>query len=92
MSLGNNGKIILKENYDSLLKAVMMDHVKFQDLEKGLKGEVIIDKLNNDFHVLNHFHLIKLTLPPISYVSCVELELLSREMMDYEIPSIMFWK
>lgn len=38
-----NGKMILKENYDSLLKAVGMDHVKFQDMEKGMKGEVIID-------------------------------------------------
>ena len=53
----NNGKIILKENYDSLLKAIMMDHVKFQDMEKGLKGEVIVDKLNDDFRVLNQFRL-----------------------------------
>ena len=68
-----------------------MDHVIFQDMEKGIKGEVIIDKLNDDFHVLNQFKLIKSTLPPISYVSCVELELLSREMMDYEIPSRNFW-
>ena len=51
----NNGKIILKENYDYVLKALKMDHVKFQDMEKGLKGEVIVDKLNNDFHVLNQF-------------------------------------
>ena len=68
-----------------------MDHVKFQDMEKGLKGEVIIDKLSDDFHVLNQFQLIKSTLPPISYVSRVELQLLSREMMDYEIYSIIFW-
>ena len=68
-----------------------MDHVKFQNMEKGLKGEVIINKLNDDFHVLNQFHLNKSTLPPISYVSSIELELLSRQMMDYEIPSRIFW-
>ena len=48
----NNGKIIFIENYDSLLKIVRMDHVKFQDMEKGLKREVIVHKLNDDFHVL----------------------------------------
>ena len=69
----NNGKMILKENYDSLLKAFRMDHVKFQDMEKGMKGKVIIDKLNEDSHVLNQFQLIKSTFPPISYVSCVDL-------------------
>ena len=79
----------MKENYDYVLKALKMDHVKFQDMEKGLKGEVIVDKLNDDFHVLNQFRLIKSTLASIYNVSCVELELLSREMMDYEIPSIL---
>ena len=68
-----------------------MNHVKLEDMERGLKGEVIIDKLNDDFHVLNQFQLIKSTMPPISYVSCVELEFLSREMMDYEIPFRIFW-
>ena len=29
----NNGKMILKENYDSLLKVVRMDHVNFQDMD-----------------------------------------------------------
>ena len=89
--LDNNGKMILKENYDSMLKTVGMDHDKFQDMEKGIKGEAKNNKFNDDFHVLNQFHLIKSTLPPLSYVSCVELEIISREIMDYEIPSRVFW-
>ena len=51
----NNGKIILKEKYDSLLKAIRIGHAKFQDMEKALKGEVVIKKLKDDFHVLNQF-------------------------------------
>jgi len=73
----NNGKMILKEKYDSLLKAIRKDHAKFQDMEKGLKGEVIIEILKDDFHVLNQLLLIKSTFPPLSYLSCVELEILS---------------
>ena len=33
-----NGKIILREKYDSLLKVIRTDHAKFQDMEKNLKG------------------------------------------------------
>ena len=81
----------MKEKYDSLLKAIRIDHAKFQDMEKEMKGEVIIEKLKYDFHVLNQLQVIKLTFPPLSYVACVEIDILSREMMDYEIPSKVFW-
>ena len=78
-----NGKMILKGKYDSLLKEIRIGHVKFQDMKKNLKEEVVIEKLKEDFHVLSQFYLIKLTLPPISYESYVELDILSRKMMDY---------
>ena len=87
----SNGKMVLKEKYDSLLKEIRTNHVKFQDMEKNLKGEVVIEKLKHNFQVLNQFQLIKSTLPPISYESHVELEVLSREMMDFGIPSRVFW-
>ena len=83
--------MILKEKYDSMLKSNTTNHTKLQDIEKGLKGEVIIEKLKVDFDVLDQLQLIKSTLPPLSYFPCVELEILSREMMDYEIPSRVFW-
>ena len=50
--------MILKGKYDSLLKEIRIDHAKFQDMEKNLKGEVVIEKLKDDFHVLNQFQLI----------------------------------
>ena len=73
-----NGKMILKGKYYSLLKEIITDHAKFQDMEKKLKGEVVIEKLKYDFHLLNQFQLIKSTLPPLSCESYVELEILSR--------------
>ena len=33
----NNGKMILKEKYDALLREIRTYHPKFQDMEKGLK-------------------------------------------------------
>ena len=69
-----------------------MDHSKFEDLEKGLKGNTIVDKLTNDFKILSQFRTIKSCLPPISYASYVELEVLIKEMVDYDIPSKSQWK
>lgn len=69
-----------------------MDHSKFEDMEKGLKGEVIINKLSDDFSILDQFQVIKTTLPHIFYTSSVELEILSIEMEHYEIPSQASWK
>ena len=36
-----------------------MDHSKFEYIEKGLKGEVIINKLSDDFNILDQFKVIE---------------------------------
>ena len=41
-----------QENYHNLLVQGRMDHSKFDDLEKGLIGKVIVDKLTKDFEIL----------------------------------------
>ena len=56
-----------------------------------MKGEVVIEKLKEDSRVLSQFQLIKSTFPPLSYKSYVELDILSREMINYKIPSRVFW-
>jgi FtsZ-binding cell division protein ZapB len=88
----NNGKMVSQEKYNVLLTQARMDHSKFEDLEKGLKGNTIVDKLTNDFEILSQFRTIKSCLPPISYASCIELEVLIKEMVDYDIPSESQWK
>ena len=45
--------MILKGKYDSLFKEIRTDHATFQDMERNLKGEVIIEKLKHDFHMLH---------------------------------------
>lgn len=87
----NNGKLISKDNYDTLLTQVRLDHSKFENLEKGLKGEDIANKLSNDFDVLGQFQVIKSNLSPICFTSCIELQVSLREMVGYEIPSQNYW-
>ena len=68
-----------------------MDHSKFETLE-GLKGATLIDKLSKDFKILNRFKMVKLGLPVMSYATCIDLEILMKEMTEYEIPSELQWK
>jgi FtsZ-binding cell division protein ZapB len=86
------GNLISQEEYNVLLTQVRMDHSKFEDLEEGLKGVTIVDKLMNDFEVLSQFRTIRSGLPTILYASCIELEILVKEMVDYDIPSESQWK
>ena len=64
-----------------------MDHSKFEDMDKILKGEAIVDKLLDDFDILAQIKMIKENSPPISILACVELQVMVREMMEYEAPS-----
>ena len=59
-----------------------MDHSNFEDMTKGLTRKAIIQKLTKEFEILDQFQLIKLNLPPISYVTCVELEVLIKDMAE----------
>ena len=54
-------------------------------MEGVLKEEEIIDKLGDDFSIMYQFQIIKEALPPIYFSSCVELEVLQRE-LSFEFP------
>ena len=60
-------------------------------MEGNLKGEEIIDKLGEDFSIMYQFQIIKKALPPISFSSCVELEVLQRELRNFEFPIQKQW-
>jgi hypothetical protein len=46
-----------------------------------------VEHLAIDFEILNQFKIVKIGLPTMSYATCIDLEILIKEMMDYEIPS-----
>ena len=54
-------------------------------MEGYLKGEEIIDKLGDDFSIMYLFQIIKEALSPIYFSSCVELEVLQRELGSFEL-------
>ena len=50
-----------------------MDHSKFEDLVKGLTENVIVEKLTEDFELLDQFLITKKRLLAVSYESYVDL-------------------
>ena len=61
-------------------------------MEENLKKPSLVEYLAADFEILNQFKTVKTGLPTMSYATCIDLEILIKEMMDYEIPSDSQWK
>ena len=85
------GSLYNQEDYNTLMQC-RMDHSKFEDMEEILKGPSLVEYLATDFEILNKFKTVKVGLPNMSYATCIDLEILIKEMMDYEIPSDVQWK
>jgi hypothetical protein len=86
------GKLYDQEEYNSLLTQCRMDHSKFEGLEDNLKGPSLVEYLATDFDILNQFKTVNIGLSTMNYSTCIDLEILIKEMMDYEIPSDTHWK
>ena len=69
-----------------------MDHSKFEGLVENLKGPNLVEYLTAGFEILNQFKTVKIWLPTMTYATCIDMEILIQEMMDYEIPSDLQWK
>ena len=69
-----------------------MDHSKFEDIVKGLTGKTIVEKLIEDFEILDKFLIIKKGFPVMSYEAYVDLEVSIREMTEYDTPNMEQWK
>ena len=69
-----------------------MDHSKFEDLVKGLTRKVIVEKLTEDFEILDKFLIIKKVLTAVYYEDYVDLEVSIREMTEYDTPNVEQWK
>ena len=57
-----------------------------------MKGATLVEYLIIDFEILNQFKTMKIGLPVMTYASCIDLEILIKEMLDYNIPSDLQWK
>ena len=86
------GRMFSQEHYHSLLVQNHVDHSKFDDLEKSLTGKTIVDKLTEDFKILQKFTIIRSRLPKKSYEAYMELEVSIQEMTKCDTPSSEQWK
>jgi hypothetical protein len=69
-----------------------MDHSKFEAMEESLKGPSLVEYLAADFEILNQFKTMKIGLPTMFYATCIDLEILIKKMVDYDIPFDSQWK
>ena len=86
------GSLYNQEDYNSLLIQCRMDHSTFEAMEESLKGPSLVEYLAIDFEILNKFKTMKVSMSTMSYATCINLEILIKEMMDCRIPSNSQWK
>ena len=81
-----------QENYHIFLVQNHMDHSMFEDLVKGLTGKIIMDKLIEDFEILQKFLIVRGGFPTVSYEAYVDLEVSIREMTEYDTLGAEQWR
>ena len=58
----------------------------------GIKGEVIIDKLNEDFELLTQFTTVKSDLLAIGHSPMIELDVMLNDLFEISTPTDQQWK
>ena len=51
-----------------------------------------MEKLTEDFEILQKFLIVRGGLPTVSYEAYMDLEVSIREMIEYDIPSMEQWR
>lgn len=69
-----------------------MDSSKLREVEGNLSGSTVFSKLSEDFQILYQFKGIKDFLSALSYTQCIELEILLKEMSEYDMLLDDQWK
>jgi hypothetical protein len=86
------GKLYDHEEYNSRLDQCIIDHSRFEILEENLKGATLVEYLITNFEILNQSKKMNIGMSVMTYASCIDLEILIKEIMDYDIPSDLQWK
>ena len=58
-------RILMKEQYENLIVSKRNNHSNFEDLQRNLRGEVLVVKLGDLFDLLNMVKRIKLPNPKV---------------------------
>ena len=88
----DEGRLFSQEHCHGMLVQNRMDHSKFEYLVKGLTRKIIVEKLTENFEILQKFLIIRRGLPTVSYEAYVDLEVSIREMTEYDTPNAEQWR
>ena len=61
-------------------------------MQQYLSGKTIVEKLSEDFEIIDTFITTCAQLPLVSYVDHVELRVPTKEMASLELPTVDLWK
>ena len=89
---GPDGKLIPQGKYLELLNQERVNHAKFEGMDGGINGEVMVSKLSEDFELLTQFRMIKSILPAISHNPLIDLEVVLKELFEMTIPTDQIWE
>jgi len=67
------------------LLAAKMDSSKLNEMLGILSGPTVVDGLLDDFRILYQLRNLRDFMPQMSYTHCIELEILLKEMFDYDM-------
>jgi len=79
------GKLIPAAEHQPALLAARMDSSKLSEMPGTLLGPTIFYRLSDDFRILHQFWNLREFMPPMSYTQRIELEILLKEISDYEM-------
>ena len=79
--------MIPERKYVKLLNQEILNHENFEGMNGAIKGEVIIDKLSDDFELLVQFMTIKSDLPAIGPSPLIELDVILKEIFEMATPT-----
>lgn len=83
--------LMYRKDYEVLFAQQKNEKSKFQDLDKQLKGQIVVNKLIHDFEFLIHFKERVRSLPPLSYAHINEIKDLTKELDVFYYPSTTTW-
>ena len=78
-----NNCLLKKEAYNNFLVQKRNDHSQFENMEGNLKGETIVEKLDDIFDFLGQIRKFK--LPPPLIEEYIDLEIEARHLVNIEL-------
>lgn len=86
------GRLILVTEHQLALLAARMDSSKLNKMPGTLSKSTVFDRLSDDFRILHQFRNLREFITSMSYTHCIELEILLKDMFDYEMLTKEQWK